>query len=78
VHNEAKSNDVPPKHVSSPNSKQNEKGKEQNDLVFGTLFWKERYCVVVPVLQNNIVDLELENQELKTQSKFMKELQCIT
>lgn len=32
-------------------------------------FWKEKYFAVVSVLQRNLIDLELENQVLRSENK---------
>jgi len=36
-------------------------------------FWKKKYFEVVPILQNNLIDLELENQLLRFENKALVE-----
>jgi hypothetical protein len=36
-------------------------------------FWKKKYFAVVPTLQNSLIDLELENQLLRTENKALVE-----
>jgi hypothetical protein len=37
----------------------------KDDPNIEALFWREKYHVVVPILKCNIVQMELENQQLK-------------
>jgi hypothetical protein len=47
-------------------AKEKEKEKERNETGpnLEVSFWKDKYYSVVPMLQANIIDLELENQLL--------------
>jgi hypothetical protein len=44
---------------------ESEKGKTKTDLNMEVSFWKDKYYSVVPVIKENIIDLELENQLLR-------------
>jgi hypothetical protein len=48
-------------------------GKPKIDPGLEASFWKEKCFSVVPVLLENIVDLELENQLLRTENKSLVE-----
>jgi hypothetical protein len=37
---------------------QDAKDKAHDGLVFGTLLWEKKYCVVMPILKCNIIELE--------------------
>jgi hypothetical protein len=38
-------------------------------------FWNDKYYTVVPVLQDNIIDLELENELLISENKALIDIQ---
>jgi hypothetical protein len=48
---------------------ESEKGKTKIDPNLEVSFWKNKYYSVVPVLQENIIDLELENRLLRAGNK---------
>jgi hypothetical protein len=54
---------------------ESEKGKAKTDPNLEVSFWKDKYYSVVPMLQENIIDLELENQLLRAENKSLVESQ---
>jgi hypothetical protein len=65
-----------PQHVSSQEpienlAKEKEKERTETDPNLEVSFWKDKYYSVVPVLQANIIDLELENQLLRSENKAL-------
>jgi hypothetical protein len=67
---------VSPYHISSQEPSENlakEKEKERTETSpnLEISFWKDKYYSVVPVLQANIIDLELENQLLRSDNRAL-------
>jgi hypothetical protein len=46
-----------------------EKENHMDNLRMEALFWKDKYHSTVPILQSNLIDLELENQQLNSRNK---------
>jgi hypothetical protein len=65
-----------PQHVSSQEpienlAKEKEKERTETGPNLEVSFWKDKYYSVVPVLQANIIDLELENQLLRSENRAL-------
>jgi hypothetical protein len=54
---------------------ESENRKAKTDPNMEVSFWKEKYYSVVPVLQVNIIYLELKNQLLREENKSLVEIQ---